>query len=553
MNDLGTASSERSASRHARIWRAAAVAAVLFLALPNLRYPIGRDQATYCVIAQGLAHGKQLYRDLWDNKPPGIFYLYVPVVQLFGRALWSVGGVDIVCVLAVSACTFAFCRRYLGPPAAAIAAVLYAYLHDRPGYINAAQPEAFLMVFVFASFFLLGGQGREARWRNFAAGFFLALAFWIKYNAVVFLPLAAFLPYWESGQQEAEPLRVAWNVPWKDWVARTVIVLAGFGTGVAGVLAYFRFSGAWPAMKQVQFEVLPCYGAMVIQRTPHYLLWALGQTGFNLGPWTEMGVPLALLIAWRCREINRTAPIFLAALAGYLSTAAQARFNAYSFETCLPFLATIWAYVVVRTFEGFRKVSSRFEQRGWNAARWGVWIIFLNLLYFPLPVPAMKQLEHYQGLAQWRHDPEKSYETYEWALRLEHFRGEFQVIDYFRQHSAVGDRVFIWGTAPMIYFLSGRDFPTRFVSNLGLVSIWAPAAWRAELISVLRKTPPCYIVVERHDAIPAVSYTTLDSEEFLVRYPALAGLLRSQYARVESYPDFVIYARRKLSSLPGAR
>ncbi|HVA00901.1 MAG TPA: glycosyltransferase family 39 protein [Terriglobia bacterium] len=553
MNNLRVPSSECVSSCNSGLWMIAALLAVLFLALPNLQYPIGRDQATYCVIAQGLLQGKQLYRNLWDNKPPGIFYIYIPIVKLFGQALWSVGVVDILCVLTLSVCTFSFCRRYLGPPAAAIAAVLYAYLHNRPGYINAAQPEAFLMLFVFAAFFLLAGQKRGTGSRNFAAGFSLALAFWTKYNALVFLPLVVFLPYLETSRLDARAPRLALNVPWKVWATRTTFLLAGFGAAVGGVLAYFQLSGAWPAMKEVQFEVLPRYGTMVIDRTPHYFLWALGQTTFNLGTWTEAGVAVGLLIAWRCREIQRTAPIFLAALAGYLATATQARFNAYSFETCLPFLAMIWAYAVVRTFQGFRKVSKNFKQRGWSAARLGVWIVFLNLLYFPLPVPAMKQMEHYQGLVKWWRNPEKSYESYWWALNLEHLRGEFQVIRYLREHDAAGDRVFIWGTAPLIYFLSGHECPSRFVSNLGLISAWAPTAWRTELMSDLRKTPPRYIVVARHDAISAVSYTTLDSQELLVQFSALAGLLQSQYAPVKSFQDFVIYTRRELPSTAGVR
>jgi len=531
---------------------AVALVSVLFLALPNLRYPIGRDQATYCVIAQGLLQGKQLYRDLWDNKPPGIFYIYIPIVKVFGRAMWSVGVVDILCVLAVSLCTFLFCRRYLGPPAAAVAAVLYAYLHDRPGYINAAQPEVFLMILVFASFFLLAAKASGSRWRNFAAGFLLALACWIKYNAVVFLLLVALVPYLKTSMRDADPLRLDLNVPWKVWGARAAVLLGGFGAAALGVLACFRFSGAWLAMKQVQFEVLPRYGAMVIDRTPHYFLWALGQTNFNLGTWTEIGIPVALLIAWRCREIHRTLPVFLAALAGYLSTAAQARFNAYSFETCLPFLAMIWAYVAVKTLEGSQKLSTSFKLRGWTTARLGVWIIFFNLLYFPLPAPAMKQIEHYQGLAKWWRNPEKSYESYWWALNLEHFQGEFQVIHYLRQHAAAQDRVFVWGTAPLIYFLSGRECPTRFVSNLGLISAWAPAAWRAELVSSLRQARPRYLVVERRDAIPVVSYTPLDSQEFLVDYPALAGLIGAKYAPVKSFRNFVIYARRELPSTAAA-
>ena len=58
------------------ICRALVVLAVLFVlvrALPILSDPLGRDQGTYLTIGQGLLEDKQLYRDLWDNTPPGIF------------------------------------------------------------------------------------------------------------------------------------------------------------------------------------------------------------------------------------------------------------------------------------------------------------------------------------------------------------------------------------------------------------------------------------------------------------------------------------------------
>ena len=53
-----------------RAWLLAALGVVLIWAIPSLRYPIGRDQATYCVVGDGLLRGQLLYRDLWDNKPP---------------------------------------------------------------------------------------------------------------------------------------------------------------------------------------------------------------------------------------------------------------------------------------------------------------------------------------------------------------------------------------------------------------------------------------------------------------------------------------------------
>ncbi len=109
-----------------RRWLLAVLVLVAFIALPSIVYPIGRDQATYCVIGQGLLRGQQLYRDLWDNKPPGIFWIYALVVKVFGPVMWSVGLVDILWLLAISYFIFRFAEHYLGTAAAVIAVLVNA-------------------------------------------------------------------------------------------------------------------------------------------------------------------------------------------------------------------------------------------------------------------------------------------------------------------------------------------------------------------------------------------------------------------------------------------
>ena len=118
------------------------------------------------------------------------------------------------------------------------------------------------------------------------------------------------------------------------------------------------------------------------------------------------------------------------------------------------------------------------------------------------------------------------------------FGDQFRVIDYLKANSQPQDQVYVWGTAPLINFIPQRENPSRFVSNIGLMSTWAPDRWREELVETLEAARPRYLVVERHDMIFSLTFTWRDSEQYLQIYPALDGLLRRQYQPVGQFFGF---------------
>ena len=287
--------------------------------------------------------------------------------------------------------------------------------------------------------------------------------------------------------------------------------------------------------------MLPRYGAMVFERTHPLLLIAIFQTYSHLLPWNEAIVAVALLIAWKRQELAATAPIFFMGFAGYILTASQGRFHPYYFETTYPFIAMCWGYVWVRIFQGFQALSKMFAQRRWKLVQGMLWLAFFNLIYASLVAEIFRINEQYHSLTFWYREPERSYAEYLWQMDLEKLHDQMAVIDYLRMDSTPQDEVYIWGTAPAINFLSQRRPATRFVSNLGLISPWGLERWRAELVHDLKENPPRFIVVERHDAIPGVSYSRLDSEEMLQGFPAFAEFIGSQYRPVKNFTDFEIY------------
>ncbi|HUZ47947.1 MAG TPA: glycosyltransferase family 39 protein [Terriglobia bacterium] len=524
-------------------WLGAALALVLLQAMPNLCYPIGRDQATYGVIARGLLHGKTLYQGLWDNKPPGIFYIYTMIVKVFGPALWSMGAVDVLWLLGISLCVFRFVERTLGRRAAFLAVVVNAAMHIRVGYWDAAQPETFVMLFIFASYFRLAHSGPRPKLKEAGAGVLFAAAFWTKYNAIAFLPFLLLLPYLELKTLDRLPRRLRLRVPGREWMWTAARFAAGFLLSCAGELFYLWFSGSWNAFLEEHFKVLPRYAAMAFESTPHYWFWAAGRIHFWLGLWTVCAAVAALLIAWRRRQLARLTPALMGAAAGFAALAVQIRYQPYYFETCYPFFAIFWAYLAIQACEGARFLARFFLRRNWRVARVLIWVVFAGLVAVPLPGPVMRMVVNYQALNAWRQNSARFYANYSWPGAAEDFRDVLRVVDFLKHHPSPPTGVYVWGNEPLIYYLSGHQPPTRFVWNLALIAPWRLAGWREQFMRQLSESHPRFIIVARDDEVHGLSGTYQDSEEALREFPALDGYLRTFYRSSEDYGTFEVYCR----------
>jgi len=522
---------------------ATAILFVLVRAFPILSFPLGRDQGTYLTIGQGLLEGKQLYRDLWDNKPPGIFIVYAGIAKLFGRVMWSAAAVDILLLLLISYFLFRFTEPYLGRAGAAIAVMIHASWHGEMRYFWIAQPETFQVACVLAGYLLMKRRGQWWKATSFAAGLVFGYACWLKYNAVAFLPFLLFLPFLDTRGLDREPPRVSLSIPWRNWLARAALLLGGLAAAIGIVVAWIAFKGAWPAMKEVQFEVLPRYAAMAIQRNPHYLRSVFVRTSYYLGVWNLWATLAGLLVGWMRRDLRRFAPVFLAASLAYIATVMQVRFHDYYFQTCYPFFAAIWAYLAVSIYEGTCVLARNFRHRGWGLAAGLIWIVFANAIFWPLPDEFNKLAMRYEELREWRADHERVYSDYPRQLPFELLRGQFDVIHYLEKNAQPSDGVYVWGAHCMIYYLTGHQAPTRFVSNLGIVSLWAQPSWRDELVRDLRNAQPRFIIVTRRDALPTITYVNLDSEKYLEIFPGLDTFITQNYRSVADLESFVVYRR----------
>src|SRR4029079_17743515 len=180
----------------------AIAAALLILRVPSLAQPMGPDQGLYADVADRILHGELGSRDAWDQKPPGIHYLYAALRAISHRDV-IVPAADLAAAVAVAALLWRLGRLLAGAIAGGVSAVIFLLLSDpsfaRYGGVRVrAQCETFIALAVAGALALgvgangatgaqgargAGARGAKGAGRLFAAGVLIGAAFALKYNA----------------------------------------------------------------------------------------------------------------------------------------------------------------------------------------------------------------------------------------------------------------------------------------------------------------------------------------------------------------------------------
>ena len=80
-----------------------AAVAALALRVPSIAEPLGIDQSLWASAVRGMARNQLLYRDVWEQRPPGIYLTYLAGFRVFGWTPAAVAWMDIL-ASAATAC-----------------------------------------------------------------------------------------------------------------------------------------------------------------------------------------------------------------------------------------------------------------------------------------------------------------------------------------------------------------------------------------------------------------------------------------------------------------
>lgn len=494
------------------------IALVLALALPTLTYPLGRDQGEFATLGRGLLQGKIPYVDLWNPKPPAVFYVYAGAMALFGQTAPALRLLDLLIAPVLLWAAHWIGVRAGGPRAGLWAALLLGVFYFTETFWTLTQNDGLVLIPMMLSMVaaLKAAEGGARRWAwAFVSGLLAGVAFWFKYPFALFAGAAA-LAYLLTSRKARLPDSAGFIFGGAAALAAGAGVMWAIGAWAA-LLESARVTSAYTALGFNPTDFAAAMETALGFRWSHWgLLFALAAAGIISGLWPRFTPETArrrmtwALIGWLA--------------AAFAIMAVQAKGYDYHWLPMLPPLALLGG-------TGAAALTRRLPGRAQVTAA----ALLLALAFTTIWRPALPYLSGQQDQLAW-------FDQFQGG---EFNAGESQrVVDYLRARTTPGDSLTIWGFRPEVYYLSGLNPATRFIFQFPLVANWYPPAWRQEHVDVLWAALPPYAIVLQADYMPWVTGSHDDSNTLLQAYEELSDWLIYNYEPDTQIGNFFLWRRK---------
>jgi 4-amino-4-deoxy-L-arabinose transferase-like glycosyltransferase len=514
------------------------------------------DDGYFAFCGWRIASGDVLYHDVWDNKPPGIFWLNALAFLVFGAGSYlGIVVTTTVGILAAVGAFWAITRRCYPAAGAALGTVLFALYFTHGAYHGGSNRiETYLAAaeLLAVAAFVHGALSRRIGW-IVAAGLAAGAAITLKQTGIA--ALGALLAY--TG--------IALLLRWWSWrlaLTRAGALLAGVALLVGATVSILAVRGNLPAAYEAVFAFNRVYFEAEVS-----------EVGFNFTNYLKLRrfvfpvltLPVLLAIAALVhaalrapRELRKPAttqlpaPILLAAV--WLAAACFSAWNAphgyrYYLLPIIPPLLLLATDFLAR-LQGELGLLERLRR---SAAITGALVL---IGYFALGA-AERQVGRIGSIWSVRQPTPLSDSSFQWEVEPQPWQ---RAAAHAREITAPSDRLHVWGYWPYVYLEARRPNVSRFfitdmLMKLDTFAAHAPpqavgrierlaAEIRTELRTTLQARPPKLILINRLN-FPALVDPSRRVELTDPLDDWLAGWLAERYTRVPDAPDpFVIFERR---------
>jgi len=528
------------------------VALVVLLALPVLTYPMWRDHGMYGNIAAAILRGETPYINMWDQKPPMIYYLYADAIAVIGQTTAAPRALDFVGFVLAAPALYVLATRIGRDRRVGVWAVFtYGVFYFTETYASLSQSDSLVTVpMIYAALctrLASDAHGRKALLWALAAGAVCGLVIWFKHYYAFFIAALVIEHLWRR--------RGTWRT--QALLAEVIAFLVGGLLTAGSLLAYFWSKGMVQEMVIIS-QSTAAYNAQGYD-WPEFIASMSNYVSFRLSHW---GAMLALIALWPLlrrrsppdtphpepiESINGWRLIILWLISGFTFMLIQAKGFDTHWLPMLPALAILAAASVVMGADRLARRSHRSAgRRVWHYATASrLWQMSLGLLFvaivlnstwgraLPSILGAENEVEYF---ARFREGGD---------VRPAH---SLQLVQYLQQRVVPGNTIYIWGFRPEVAYMGGWRPSTRYQAQFPLVAPWYPDSWKQDNVDILWAAMPPYIVVLQNDSIPWVTGSHEDSHQLLVRYTELSNWVSANYERDVVLGEFIVWKRRTLTT-----
>ncbi len=367
---------------------------------------LNSDEATIATIARMVRHGASLYRTAVDRKPPGAFTLYRLLEPIFGNWSLTAGRWLALAATVTAMWVVAMEARRRWPAVDPFAVALLAVVAFS---LLPAEDSRAVGFELLATLPAVAAFVLGARGRTLLAGAALGVAGLFKQPMLLgALPLIVqCLTMAETWVRRIRRLVIA-------GAATIVVVLAGLAPfGLGDALHWFTGTGD---------------NYLSGTHLTTVTIVTLEQLGSFAG--LTMGVLLLMAIAWGRKRLPMDLAVWI--IASLFATAIGLRFILHYFNQLLPSLV-LAAAPALTGLSRFRAKLPRFALLWlFGGAAFSMWTLLDPTLFHDIP-----SVDHIVSAIDARTKP--------------------------------GDKIFVWGQAPEIYWTSGRDPATRY-PHIGFIT-----------------------------------------------------------------------------------
>ncbi|MHB8626240.1 MAG: glycosyltransferase family 39 protein [Aggregatilineales bacterium] len=463
----------QSSFRQPYVWVLLVLLLTTILSVPELAAPISGDTGIYAYIGRALAHGQVLYRDVWDFKPPGIYYLFALLFRVLPDSLMTLRVTSIIFIdIGVLGCWF-LARRFFTPTTAVVLTAFVAIWTQLGGVLNGDGPfpETFILPLMVLAYWGWFRYKKSQQWPwLFWCGLIGGVLSLFKQTSVV-TPLGMALVLIIEGVVRLYGPR------------QIIIALAALGLGFAIVIVpwffYFAAHNALSDMTAAIFRYPSLYAATTLP-TEAVINALIGVSGLAsaLGLLYVM-VPVGVWVYWKqCTgqglQTFIRSPFFALlvwSILEVISVSAPRRFYARYWLQPLLALALIAGLGIDLLVKANWKPNAEYRRP--------LLIGLVSLFIFATAASLPWTFTHLNHR----------------VLSFQETRAE-AVADYLRSHSSPTDAVFAWGDNRIPY-VAARPSGVKWINTEPFQTSQAYSTDPTvvgELLNELQTNPPRYFV-----------------------------------------------------------